>query len=182
MCLGGWVMDLRHAWLLPSLGPTIHHCYQRHYPFLSPTAPAFSTVFRHRDFYSSLWTFAQEFPTRPAVPDLPGPDCLRPFSRCPIRCPRPRISRFGTRSRHKKMRLSGAFYKADARTRTGDPFITSEALYQLSYVGDSRPASLAVAVSQEKMLESDAEPRRPRHSSARIAQRSWSRQRPPIFR
>src|SRR6185503_21031649 len=25
--------------------------------------------------------------------------------------------------------------KADARTRTGDPFITSEVLYQLSYVG-----------------------------------------------
>ena len=27
--------------------------------------------------------------------------------------------------------------KADARTRTGDPFITSEVLYQLSYVGES---------------------------------------------
>jgi hypothetical protein len=27
--------------------------------------------------------------------------------------------------------------KADARTRTGDPFITSEVLYQLSYVGRS---------------------------------------------
>ena len=27
------------------------------------------------------------------------------------------------------------FLKADARTRTGDPFITSEVLYQLSYVG-----------------------------------------------
>jgi hypothetical protein len=26
--------------------------------------------------------------------------------------------------------------KADARTRTGDPFITSEVLYQLSYVGE----------------------------------------------
>ena len=26
--------------------------------------------------------------------------------------------------------------RADARTRTGDPFITSEVLYQLSYVGD----------------------------------------------
>src|SRR5919197_5324526 len=31
--------------------------------------------------------------------------------------------------------LSGAFLRADARTRTGDPFITSEVLYQLSYVG-----------------------------------------------
>jgi hypothetical protein len=28
-----------------------------------------------------------------------------------------------------------AFLEADARTRTGDPFITSEVLYQLSYVG-----------------------------------------------
>ena len=27
------------------------------------------------------------------------------------------------------------FPRADARTRTGDPFITSEVLYQLSYVG-----------------------------------------------
>jgi hypothetical protein len=26
--------------------------------------------------------------------------------------------------------------KADARNRTGDPFITSEVLYQLSYVGE----------------------------------------------
>ena len=31
--------------------------------------------------------------------------------------------------------------EADARTRTGDPFITSEVLYQLSYVGS--PPSLA---------------------------------------
>ena len=28
--------------------------------------------------------------------------------------------------------------EADARTRTGDPFITSEVLYQLSYVGGRR--------------------------------------------
>ena len=27
------------------------------------------------------------------------------------------------------------FREADARTRTADPFITSEVLYQLSYVG-----------------------------------------------
>ena len=33
--------------------------------------------------------------------------------------------------------------EADARTRTGDPFITSEVLYQLSYVG--RRLSLAPA-------------------------------------
>ena len=33
--------------------------------------------------------------------------------------------------------------KADARTRTGDPFITSEVLYQLSYVGVSRDFRIA---------------------------------------
>ena len=33
-------------------------------------------------------------------------------------------------------RISRRFViRADARTRTGDPFITSEVLYQLSYVG-----------------------------------------------
>jgi hypothetical protein len=32
------------------------------------------------------------------------------------------------------------FSRADGRTRTGDPFITSEVLYQLSYVGE-RPAN-----------------------------------------
>src|SRR5213075_1810677 len=31
--------------------------------------------------------------------------------------------------------------KADARTRTGDPFITSEVLYQLSYVGGDSPGA-----------------------------------------
>ena len=31
-----------------------------------------------------------------------------------------------------------ALTQADARTRTGDPFITSEVLYQLSYVGGAR--------------------------------------------
>jgi hypothetical protein len=30
---------------------------------------------------------------------------------------------------------NGLVERADARTRTGDPFITSEVLYQLSYVG-----------------------------------------------
>jgi hypothetical protein len=46
--------------------------------------------------------------------------CPRPFTR-----PRP-----GSVSR-KPAWLT----EADARTRTGDPFITSEVLYQLSYVG-----------------------------------------------
>ena len=32
--------------------------------------------------------------------------------------------------------------QADGRTRTGDPFITSEVLYQLSYVGGA-PARVA---------------------------------------
>jgi hypothetical protein len=31
--------------------------------------------------------------------------------------------------------------QADARTRTGDPFITSEVLYQLSYVGRESQSS-----------------------------------------
>ena len=38
-----------------------------------------------------------------------------------------------------KPRLAGNLAgKADARTRTADPFITSEVLYQLSYVGAPR--------------------------------------------
>jgi len=40
---------------------------------------------------------------------------------------------------HRKGPLSRLFLKADARTRTGDPFITSEVLYQLSYVGNRGP-------------------------------------------
>ena len=32
---------------------------------------------------------------------------------------------------------SKATIEADARTRTADPFITSEVLYQLSYVGEA---------------------------------------------
>jgi hypothetical protein len=31
--------------------------------------------------------------------------------------------------------VSSGSYRADARIRTADPFITSEVLYQLSYVG-----------------------------------------------
>src|ERR1700749_1376977 len=34
-----------------------------------------------------------------------------------------------------------ALRRADARNRTGDPFITSEVLYQLSYVGGALKAS-----------------------------------------
>ena len=35
--------------------------------------------------------------------------------------------------------------KADARTRTGDPFITSEVLYQLSYVGETPTVAVSEA-------------------------------------
>ena len=35
------------------------------------------------------------------------------------------------------MLVCRAFEEADARTRTADPFITSEVLYQLSYVGEA---------------------------------------------
>jgi hypothetical protein len=44
--------------------------------------------------------------------------------------------------RQQRQLLSRTF-RADARTRTGDPFITSEVLYQLSYVGGD--SSLAAA-------------------------------------
>ena len=40
--------------------------------------------------------------------------------------------------------------RADARTRTGDPFITSEVLYQLSYVG-SRP-TVALRATREALI------------------------------
>ncbi len=37
-----------------------------------------------------------------------------------------------------KWLVSRSFSRADARIRTGDPFITSEVLYQLSYVGEAQ--------------------------------------------
>ncbi len=40
------------------------------------------------------------------------------------------------------MHSTAVAVQADTRTRTGDPFITSEVLYQLSYVG--APAMVAV--------------------------------------
>ncbi len=44
------------------------------------------------------------------------------------------------------------FSRADAGTRTPDPFITSEVLYQLSYVGESacRPAGEGVERSEQR--------------------------------
>ena len=44
------------------------------------------------------------------------------------------------------MRGGWALKKADAGTRTPDPFITSEVLYQLSYVG-VRPSAEAGGVA-----------------------------------
>src|SRR4051794_29314104 len=40
--------------------------------------------------------------------------------------------------------------RADARTRTGDPFITSEVLYQLSYVGRSAAQSSPVSAPGDR--------------------------------
>jgi hypothetical protein len=42
--------------------------------------------------------------------------------------------------------------RADARTRTGDPFITSEVLYQLSYVGG---ATTVAALPEIAAVESE---------------------------
>ena len=43
--------------------------------------------------------------------------------------------------------------KADARIRTGDPFITSEVLYQLSYVGEAGiVGASAVAPSSDRIV------------------------------
>ena len=44
----------------------------------------------------------------------------------------------GMRTSDRNRPICRQFVKADARTRTGDPFITSEVLYQLSYVGACR--------------------------------------------
>jgi hypothetical protein len=70
--------------------------------------------------------------------------------------------------------------QADARNRTGDPFITSEVLYQLSYVGAW--GERVPRRSQNGPSDCGGEPVRAHQSSASAAQRSWSRQRPPIFR
>jgi hypothetical protein len=51
--------------------------------------------------------------------------------------------------------------QADARIRTGDPFITSEVLYQLSYVGEGADRSGRVVRSANPLfvLGGDAVPR-----------------------
>src|SRR5205807_8278452 len=55
--------------------------------------------------------------------------------------------------RNPKPSSCGDFFEADARTRTGDPFITSEVLYQLSYVGEtSRLAGLRRTVTPSRAV------------------------------
>lgn len=44
-------------------------------------------------------------------------------------------ARYGRLALRLNRPISRDFPEADTRTRTGDPFITSEVLYQLSYVG-----------------------------------------------
>jgi hypothetical protein len=59
----------------------------------------------------------------------------------PLRCNDWRLARARVSSSslaEQKSAVSSGFLRADARTRTGDPFITSEVLYQLSYVGGPR--------------------------------------------
>ena len=55
----------------------------------------------------------------------------RPSSRTPSHKKKSQVNQPGLFIR-KSLEIDA---KADARTRTGDPFITSEVLYQLSYVG-----------------------------------------------
>jgi hypothetical protein len=62
-------------------------------------------------------------------------------SNLPTTCPQRDLSLKPRFDLFVKRRICRAFGEADARTRTGDPFITSEVLYQLSYVG--RPPTLA---------------------------------------
>jgi hypothetical protein len=57
--------------------------------------------------------------------------------------------------------VAGDSVRADARTRTGDPFITSEVLYQLSYVGGWRAQSIGARPTLAPALtELSATPRR----------------------
>ena len=52
--------------------------------------------------------------------------------------------------------------EADARTRTGDPFITSEVLYQLSYVGAADDGiDRAERPATRTNVQSAEDPRRP---------------------
>jgi hypothetical protein len=54
--------------------------------------------------------------------------------------------------------------EADAQIRTGDPFITSEVLYQLSYVGEaltlaaSGPRDLWSMTREERLIDAPPSP------------------------
>ena len=56
------------------------------------------------------------------------------------------------RDEFRSARNPASILEADARTRTGDPIITSDVLYQLSYVG----AGLIVAARKESIPDSYA--------------------------
>jgi hypothetical protein len=60
---------------------------------------------------------------------------------------RPNLAAFPFAGQRSREPLGWGFFRADARTRTGDPFITSEVLYQLSYVGEARARSLAACLT-----------------------------------
>jgi hypothetical protein len=59
-----------------------------------------------------------------------------------------------------------AFLRADGGTRTPDPFITSEVLYQLSYVGAAEKSSL------RKRYVASAPPQAPSQSVSSITRAS----------
>ena len=68
-----------------------------------------------------------------AAPNTPSPPAMST-------APKARLSAysFSVASRHASEAGGLATEKADARIRTADPFITSEVLYQLSYVGATK--------------------------------------------
>src|SRR5687767_5930182 len=57
-----------------------------------------------------------------------------------------------------------AFLRADGGTRTPDPFITSEVLYQLSYVGIGRKLTCKTRGSWDAVASSDSLPARILHT------------------
>jgi hypothetical protein len=102
-----------------------------------------------------------------------------PGNRTVSHVPKPTPPRdiLGTRSRSDWISLNieaadvEGLLKADARNRTGDPFITSEVLYQLSYVGAGLRGYRDVPAQNGPSAWLGA-PVRARQSSTRTAQRS----------
>ena len=68
--------------------------------------------------------------------------------------------------------------EADARTRTGDPFITSEVLYQLSYVGDGLWTVDAAQATRRHAGPRGRDPARRARPRAGLARRSPAPPRP----